>query len=59
MRLISTGLIFSCFVLSSCSQEDKESEEMGKIVFLEEDKGDWGLCEEKFPLEQEPEETTN
>lgn len=45
MQLMYVAILF-CFCLVGCSQNEEE-DELEKVVFLEEDKGEWSLPEEK------------
>ena len=49
-----------CFFLFGCSGQEPEEEELDKIVYLEEDKGEWSLPEESVveELVQTIEETS-
>jgi uncharacterized lipoprotein NlpE involved in copper resistance len=54
MKLIYVAVL-SCFCLLGCSNQEKEEDELGKIVSLEDDKTEWSLPEEGI---EEPLQTT-
>lgn len=45
MQLMYVAILF-CFCLVGCSQNEEE-DELEKVVFLEEDKGEWSLPDER------------